>query len=132
MIGSVTYHNMQSPDENSGNRFVMKTFRAEDENTFYDEVRAFRQLRTGSLARCDQFVKFYGDFESVNSRGEKTFNIILEHADGDLEWAFSNIAPPKEPLQILGLWTQIMDILPGILKLHNLRSELDQNVSLIR
>ncbi|KAH7324079.1 kinase-like domain-containing protein [Rhexocercosporidium sp. MPI-PUGE-AT-0058] len=111
-------------------QFALKTFHRDNYDLFENERRAFSGLRdqegmVGYLGWyshvCDPLSSFSEQASHVESEGmEKTWNILLEYGDLDLDEYFLERLPPVFADEILGFWEDLFEVGDAIEGVHNL------------
>lgn len=105
---------------NHGQRtiYAVKQYPSKNRALYERETEAFRNLNAQGQELA-HIIHFYATFESHNSSGQMTHNIILEYGDCDLREYWADNSRPRTTDAILKHWKCIFDILHGIEKLHD-------------
>lgn len=67
-----------------------------------------------------------GDF-TYDERDDhsRTFNILLEHGELDLNEFFAMVQPPRLPLEILNFWSDLFEVAKALRRFHNVELKYD-------
>ncbi|KAG9563592.1 hypothetical protein KCU71_g3702, partial [Aureobasidium melanogenum] len=103
-------------DENYGicYRLAIKTISETRWNEYSQERRAFKGIddKRGML-RC------LGSYNSIDERGHKYYNILLEFADMNLHDFFMALDPPQLAEEVCSQWAEFCQIAAAIETLHH-------------
>ncbi|KAL9086936.1 MAG: hypothetical protein Q9159_003897 [Coniocarpon cinnabarinum] len=118
-----SYHESQPDPTSQNNTFVLKTYHpSEGESSYYNETQAFQHLRNTTYLETQSFITYYTGYEHLHAKSQKTFNIILEYADGgDLEDMFQTQDEPRSPSEIASFWLRFLDVLKALRSIHNIK-----------
>ncbi|KAE9370120.1 kinase-like protein [Stipitochalara longipes BDJ] len=120
--GAVRYQNIK---DGFGYRyqFALKTFHQSNYELFANEVQAFKALKNH-----EGMVKYLGEYTHEDHRTsgsaaslDKTFNILLEYGDLDLDEYFLERLPPVLPSEIMRFWKDLFEVSEAIKGVHNLK-----------
>ncbi|KAJ9660233.1 hypothetical protein H2201_006979 [Coniosporium apollinis] len=131
--------NVRDKDFGPCYQFALKTFEQGREADFTAEKAAFYGLR-----HHDGMIRYLGHFTHLESRrtvrptgttypqGEgqttpvKTYNILLEYGELDLEETFAQRQPPVFPDEIESFWKALFEVADAVDKIHNLKVDDDE------
>lgn len=113
------YNTLMHLDSNGWSRpktFVLKTYFTKDAEKYYqNEVEAFNQMML-PVEHESHIVSLFGAY-----RHGRTYNILLEHADGgNLMDYFEGITPPSSEEDILQFWSSLFKVIEPIKRIHKL------------
>ncbi len=98
----------------------MKSYSTENFRAYESERAAFKGLQ-----HHDGMVQCLGTYtfeERHNSNLERSYNLLLEHGDYDLDGFFKDDrrSPPALTLEIIDFWRSILTVARALRKVHNL------------
>lgn len=104
----------QDSEGHHQNVYVLKTFRTQEAERYYEKERnAYRKIRLNGKSPPN-IIAFYGSFV----HGE-TFSVIEEFADlGNLDNFMNSKTPPSSPNEKLVFWSNFLDVVSGLVRIH--------------
>ncbi|KAK3324567.1 hypothetical protein B0T19DRAFT_443976 [Cercophora scortea] len=108
---------------------VMKEFDLQEDEpgyTFDNEMEAYMALENNGHLKdsSEYFLRYYGSFKQ-NGKGF----LLLEYADrGSLDQFFSKEQPPHEWDELHEFWRALLDLIRGLMLLHNLNKDQINNL----
>ncbi|KAK3687787.1 hypothetical protein B0T22DRAFT_378036 [Podospora appendiculata] len=108
---------------------VMKEFNLDEDDsgyTFDNEMEAYIALENNQHldAASEYFLQYYGSFKQ-NGKGF----LLLEYADrGSLDQFFSKEQPPHEWDELYEFWSALLNLIRGLVLLHNLNRDQTNNL----
>ncbi|KAF2687076.1 kinase-like protein [Lentithecium fluviatile CBS 122367] len=101
------------PDATTTDTFVLKTCPARNDHHHYDEVQAYKDMRTEHDVMSNM-VRFFGSWKQGH-----TYYMLLEYADGGtLESFLQDTAPPTKREHIIMFWERMFDLIKLIARIH--------------
>ena len=106
--------------------FVLKTYFTKDAEKYYqNEVEAFNQMML-PVKHEPHIISLFGAY-----RHGRTYNILLEHADGgNLMDYFEDVTPPSSEEDILQFWSSLFKVVKPIKRIHELEGYVHKLPSL--
>lgn len=103
--------------------FALKTYFTKDAEKYYqNEVEAFNQMML-PVKHEPHIISLFGAY-----RHGRTYNILLEHADGgNLMDYFESITPPSSEEDVLRFWSSLLKVVEPIKRIHELEGS-HQNI----
>ncbi|KAE9961977.1 hypothetical protein BLS_001043 [Venturia inaequalis] len=102
-------------------QFALKEYSLDNEDSYKWEKQAFRLF-----VRQEGMVQYLGDFtydeEDSHSR---TFNILLEYGELDLDEHFAEVRPPRLSSEIHEFWSDLFEVAKALEKFHNIEQKYD-------
>lgn len=97
--------------------FAVKTIQASARHYFDQEARMFARLQ--QLDASPAVIKCYGTFEDYDAEGQLTYNLLLEHAQGNLWQHWASSAPPATFSGIADTYSQYSEIAASLKSIHS-------------
>ncbi|QDS74920.1 hypothetical protein FKW77_004200 [Venturia effusa] len=103
-------------------QFALKEYLPENEDSYKWEIQAF-QLFLGQKG----MVQYLGDFtyDTHEDPQSRTFNLLLEYGEQDLDEFFFQDRPPRLALEIHQFWSDLFEVAKALARVHNLRLRYD-------
>jgi hypothetical protein len=101
--------------------FALKEYSLENEDSYKWEKQAF-QLFVGQ----EGMIQYLGDFTyDERDSQSRTFNILLEFGELDLDEHFAAVRPPRLCLEIHEFWSDLFEVAKALKKFHNVELRYD-------
>lgn len=102
-------------------QFALKEYSSENEDSYKWEKQAF-QLFVGQ----DGMIQYLGDFTyDEQDSHTRTFNILLEFGELDLDEHFAETRPPRLSLEVHQFWANLFEVAKALKKFHNVKLSYD-------
>jgi hypothetical protein len=100
----------------------LKEYSLENEDSYRWEKQAF-QLFVG----LEGMIQYLGDFtyEDEQDSQKRSFNILLEFGELDLDEYFAGIRPPRLSVEIHQFWSELFGVAKALKKFHNVKLKYD-------
>ena len=113
-------------------RFALKSFKSNNFDIFENEKKAWDNLRSQhAMISCFGHFEWKEPSETLqpkrllsNTREQvfaKTYNILFEYGESDLEEFFVQNHPPLLEQEILSFWETLFGIIDAVKAIHNLK-----------
>jgi hypothetical protein len=99
---------------------AMKSYELSKSDSFYIEQEALAELSNDEAKRS--IVQYLGSFsyeEERDGRLFKTYNLLLEYGEFDLDEYFIEMPPPSTADDIIAFWRNLFDIADALMFIHN-------------
>ncbi|TID14705.1 Protein kinase domain-containing protein isoform 1 [Venturia nashicola] len=118
----------EDPDFGLCYQFVLKEYPSENEDSYKWETQAF-QLFLGQEGMVQYLGDFTYDDKTYDDKKEKkyirTFNLLLEYGEQDLDEFFFGERPPRGALATHKFWSALFEVAKALARVHNLRLRYD-------
>ncbi|KAK4220883.1 kinase-like domain-containing protein [Podospora fimiseda] len=99
--------------------FALKQYPSNNFNQFEQESQILDIIKN-----TEGFVQYIGRFDIpyslVDGKPSKTFNILLELGQHDLETVFQSHNPPSSPKESLALWSSMVPVIKALVGFHRI------------
>ncbi|ORY57867.1 uncharacterized protein BCR38DRAFT_81607 [Pseudomassariella vexata] len=96
-------------------RFVVKSFNADNRDTFEAERDAFAGIHGET-----RVIRYLGQYQEEFQQNQWTYNILLEYGEFDLDEYFYDHYPPVLGAEIVDFWKELFEVAVAVRGLHNL------------
>ncbi|CAE7186975.1 hypothetical protein P3342_008649 [Pyrenophora teres f. teres] len=100
--------------------YAVKQYPAKHRTSFLRELNAYTILHSG-MDHDNHIIKCYGTFECLDSSGNPTYNLLLEHAECDLAEYWAKTTPMGDTQEEARSWKLMFSMASALQQVHQTR-----------